>query len=470
MGLDFRNPILMTDSYKLAHWMQYPPKTDGVYSYFEARTGAKYNHTLFFGLQYLLQEYLAGQVFDEYDMDDAERLITAHLGDAKLFNRAGWQHILDQHNGYLPLRIKAVPEGLVVPTNNVLMTVENTDPEVPWLTNYVETLLTHVWYPSTVATVSWHVKQDIKRYLKMTSSEGAIPDFMLHDFGYRGATGEEAAAIGGLAHLVNFKGTDTLAAMQLAVEHYGADYSDLAFSVPATEHSVMTAEGRDGELDVLDRLIDTYPTGILSVVADSYNIYDFVKAVCARSDVIKARDGVLVVRPDSTTDRHPTPQGLTEWIVNELAHSFGSTVVRGDEWQDFRTLDPHVRVLWGDGIGPEGIEAILHTLKVGGWSAENMVFGMGGGLLQKVNRDTQRFAFKSSAQKLAGEPWRDIRKEPLDASKTSKGGRLQLINNGGTLQTVRDQGLPDDLLQTVFENGEVVAPTTLAEVRERADI
>lgn len=468
------NLLLMTDSYKLTHWDQYPPGTTGVFSYFESRNGAQWDRTLFFGLQYLIKRYLEGEVVSLDKIDEAEDLVQFHLGDKNLFNRASWEHIFYMHDGRLPLIIKAVPEGTVVPVSNALMTVENTDPACYWLTNYIETLLTHVWYPSTVATLSWHVKQNLARYLKTTGSDGAMGglDFMLHDFGYRGATSEEAAALGGAAHLVNFKGTDTIAAVRLAHEYYGAEYDDLAFSVPATEHSIMTARGPLFETVVLDQLLENYPSGILSVVSDSYDIYNFVEEICRRRDQIMARDGVFVVRPDSVTAEHQTPAALTAWIVRRLAETFGSEVVRSDlDYVHYRSLDPHVRVLWGDGIGPDGINDILATLKVGGWSAENMVFGMGGGLLQKVNRDTQRFAFKSSSQRIGNEAWHDVRKEPLDKSKASKGGRLKLVHSrnasGWSTERESESGALNRL-QEVFNSGVSLNEATFAQIRERS--
>jgi nicotinamide phosphoribosyltransferase len=261
--------------------------------------------------------------------------------------------------------------------------VENTDPSAYWLTNFVESLLTHVWYPSTVATLSRHTKEVIAQFLKNTAdSQDGLP-FMLHDFGYRGASSDETAAIGGAAHLVNFMGTDTLPAMVLAHETYGADYESLAFSVPATEHSVMTALGSEGEYSIVHQLLQDHPTGILSVVADSYNIYRFVEEISndtwLRTEILE-RDGVFVVRPDSTTPRHPTPETLTEWIVTRLGEAFGTTT----NSKGFKVLDPHVRVLWGDGIDPHGIANILGRLQLAGYSAENMVFGMGGGLLSSA--------------------------------------------------------------------------------------
>lgn len=457
------NLLLHTDSYKVTHWNQYPPGTEGVYSYFESRIGATYDRTLFFGLQYLLQKRLLGQVVTPEKIDEAEALALAHFGTADLFNRAGWEYIVEHYDGHLPIRIRAVPEGTLVPVGNVIMTVENTDPNCYWLTNYIESLLTHVWYSSTVATLSWSVKEALKGFLERTSDNPEAIDFMLHDFGYRGATSDEAAAIGGAGHLVNFLGTDTLPAMSLLLEHYGADLASLAFSVPATEHSVMTARGKDGELDVLDQVLRLNPTGIVSVVADSYDIYAFTDAVVARKDEILAREGRFVLRPDSPTPTHPDPAELTVDLVKRLWGGFGGTI----NSKGFAVLDDHVRVLWGDGIDPKGIYRILEALANYGFSSENLVFGMGGGLLQKVNRDTQRFAFKCSAQKRDG-VWTPVQKNPLDVSKASKAGRLKLVRSDTDFETVTQDQPGMDLLLPIYENGLLLQTWTLAEIRERA--
>jgi nicotinamide phosphoribosyltransferase len=346
------------------------------------------------------------------------------------------------------------------------MTVENTSPEAYWLTNALESVLMHVWYPTTVATLSRRVKLMLKEKLLAAGSPLDGLDFMLHDFGYRGVSSHESAAIGGAAHLVNFKGTDTLPALTFAQREYGADLASLGFSVPATEHSVMTSLGRDGEQDIVNYLLRDHPSGILSVVADSYDIYTFVDDICIRSQEILTREGVFVIRPDSVTNEHPTPQLLVTWILERLWATFGGmTTPRG-----FRVLDPHVRVLWGDGIDPHGIEKIVNRAMLAGFSPENLVFGMGGGLLQKVNRDTERFAFKASA--MADENgWRSVRKEPLDLSKASKGGRLMLVKTMlNDYATIRDNINEVDQLRTVFEDGKLLNPQQFDGIRERASV
>jgi nicotinamide phosphoribosyltransferase len=462
-----KNIITKTDSYKLSHWKQYPTNTEGVYSYFESRVGAKYPYTVFFGLQYILQEFMEGQVVTPANLDYAKTLSQAHFG-RPMFNEAGWQHIIDKHDGKLPLRIKAVPEGTPVPVGNVTMTVENTDPECFWLTNALESLLTHVWYSSNVATISRIVKQDIAGFLNQWGDGvGPLP-FMLHDFGYRGASTDEAAAIGGAGHLVNFQGTDTLVAMELAVDYYNADLETLAFSVPATEHSVMTALGRKGEYNQALRIMRDNPTGIISEVADSYNIYDFVDQVGTTwRDEILARDGVFVIRPDSVTTSHRTPEALVVNILQTLDHHLYGFMQRNSKGK--RLLPPQIRVLWGDGLDPDQIHNILSNVVAYGYAPENIAtFGMGGGLLQKHDRDTQRNAFKSSSQKRDGE-WHDVWKDPVDSTKKSKRGRLALYRHDGEIKTVREQDAGwYNILDTVFENGVMTKYQTFDQVRANA--
>ena len=463
------NIITKTDSYKIGgHWNMYPNGTQGNFAYFESRLGAEFPFTVFFGLQYILKKNLVGQVVTREKIEQAAKLCKAHFGNNTAFNRKGWEYILEKHNGYLPIRIKSVAEGLKIPTNNVLMTVENTDDNCAWLTNLLESVLTHVWYSSTVATLSRNVKETIESYLKSTSENMGGLNFMLHDFGFRGVSSDESAEIGGAAHLVNFLGTDTVLAIQCIVDYYGGnkDYSGIAYSVPATEHSIMTALGKDGELQIVANLLWEYPTGILSVVADSYDIYNFVDVIVGKTfkNEILKRDGVFVVRPDSCDPTHPTPESLMVWIMDSLWESFGGLINN----KGFKVINPKVRVLWGDGIDRIGIEKILKDVTKAGFSVENIAtFGMGGGLLQKINRDTQRFAFKSSAQKRDG-VWHDIQKQPKDTTKASKKGKLKLINNNGVLQTVSENADGEDVLQVVFENGFLIKEYTFDEVRANA--
>ena len=460
-----KNICLTTDSYKLNHWNQYPAGTEKVYSYFECRKGAKFAETPFFGLQFIIKNHLEGVVVTREKIENAARLCKAHFGSEKYFNREGWEYILNSHGGKLPVVIKAVEEGTVVPINNVLMTIENTDNKCFWLTNFLETILSQVWYPITVASLSREVKVTFNEYFTLTS-DGGLLNFGLHDFGFRGASSWESAGIGGAAHLINFLGTDTVVAMEVAVNYYNADLNGLAFSVAATEHSVMTALGKNGEEQVVENLLNEYPTGILSVVSDSYDIYNFVDNIVGNKfkDRILARDGVFVVRPDSITPNHPTPEAEMVWIMHNLWDNFGGTVNN----KGYCVINPKVRVLWGDGIDIEGIKKILYAVTKAGFATENIAcFGMGGGLLQKVNRDTQRCAFKCSAQYRDGQ-WYDIQKNPKDVSKASKKGKLKLIKVDGEFETVGENDPGEDYLKVVFTNGVLVKEIDFDTVRKNA--
>ncbi len=455
----------MTDSYKLGHHNMQVNGVEIILSYFESRKGARFDTTVFFGLQRILKKYLVGHVVTREKIEEAALLSKVHMANDKIFNRAGWEYILSEFGGVLPVRIKAVREGSVVPVSNVLMTIENLGgPKTAFLVGHLEDLLTHVWYPSTVATLSRETKKIFKHYLDRTSDNPGGINFMLHDFGYRGVSSVESAGAGGNAHLVNFMGTDTIQAMIDAVNYYNASLEGLAYSVPATEHSIMTARGPDGECDVIGQLLEQYPTGILSVVCDSYDDERHVSKYLGEvhREAILARDGVFVVRPDSGD-----PEEVTIKLIDILGKKFGYT----KNSKGYRVLNPKVRLLWGDGIDIDGIRGILGMLMVNGWSAENMVFGMGGGLLQKVNRDTQRFAFKCCAQKQNG-AWVDIFKNPKEKSKASKRGRLALVKVGEEYKTISSLNLEDliDQLEVVYENGLLLRDQNFSEIRENAKL
>lgn len=462
--------IFKTDSYKLgAHWNMYPEGTESVYSYYEARKGSLFPRTTFIGLQYKLKKDFTKPITKE-DITEGEELAYGHFGNKTSFNSAGWNHILNKYGGYLPLSIKALPEGTSVPIENALFTVENIGgPETAFLTSYVESTLSHLYHPITMATLSQSIYDVTKPFIDRTSDVGGIIDFMLHDFGYRSYTGDDAASIGGLAALIRYKGTDTVMALKCAHDYYGAPYNEIGYSVPASEHSVMSALGRAGEKDILSNLLDKYPNGILSVVADTYDIYNFVtEFVCnVFKDRILARNGVFVVRPDSTTPFHTTKPLITLWIVEELYKKFGGYINK----KGFKVINDKVRVLYGDGLNKDAMVEIFAMLERFGYSASNIAtFGCGSGIVQKgIDRDVCRFAFKSSAQKRNGK-WYDVFKEPLDASKASKRGRFKVIFDDGIsdLKTVPWNDPREDRLIEVFRCGELKVSYTLEQVRKNS--
>jgi nicotinamide phosphoribosyltransferase len=460
-----KNLILNTDSYKVSMFKQYPAGTTGVYSYIESR-GGRYDRTVFFGLQAFIKEYLLVPI-TQADIDIADEILTAH---GEPFNRAGWQYILDKHNGYLPVVIRAVPEGTVVPVSNVLATIENTDPECFWLTTWLETaLLRAVWYPTTVATQSWKIKQVILDALEKTGDPSLI-NFKLHDFGARGVSSLESAGIGGASHLINFMGTDTISGVLFAREYYNAGVA--GFSIPAAEHSTITSWGREGEVDAYRNMLTQFakPGAILAVVSDSYDIYNAVDKLWGeelRQQVIDS-GATVVIRPDSGD-----PDVVCRQLIQKLDAKFGSTV----NSKGFKVLN-HVRLMQGDGINESTIRCILGSFQVYGYSADNIAFGMGGALLQILDRDTQRFAMKCSSAEINGK-WVDVMKDPVtDTGKRSKAGRVTLWTNSGdefasgvtapTGWTDKGIGGWTDALVEVFRDGKLVKEITFEQVRANA--
>ncbi|MBT2747063.1 MULTISPECIES: nicotinate phosphoribosyltransferase [unclassified Lysobacter] len=465
------NLLLNTDSYKASHWLQYPPGTDATFFYVESRGGV-HDRTVFFGLQAILKEYLAKPI-THADIDEARDLFAAH---GEPFNEAGWRYIVDHHGGLMPIRIRAVPEGTVVPTHQALVTIESTDPNAYWVPSYLETLLLRLWYPVTVATISWHAKQTIRQFLERTSDdpEGQLP-FKLHDFGARGVSSTESAAFGGAAHLVNFLGTDTVSGLLLARRYYHEPMA--GFSIPAAEHSTITSWGRDHEVGAYRNMLTQFgkPGAIVAVVSDSYDIFHAIRehwGKTLREEVI-ASGATLVVRPDSGD-----PVDVVHQCVTMLDEAFGHTV----NSKGYKVLN-HVRVIQGDGINPTSIRAILERITSYGYATDNLAFGMGGALLQRLDRDTQKFALKCSAARVNGE-WIDVYKDPVtDKGKSSKRGRMTLLRHreyghfktvpvppeaASLEEAVKPLGF-DDAMVTVWEDGRIVNDWTFAQVRELAD-
>lgn len=451
-----KNILLNTDSYKVSMFKQYPTGTTGVYSYIESR-GGRYDKTVMFGLQAFIKEYLCDPI-TQADIDLADQILSAH---GEPFNREGWEYILSVHKGFLPVTIRAVPEGSVVPVKNVLATIENTDPECFWLTTYLETaLLRAVWYGTTVATQSWHIKQVIKDYLEKTGDPSTI-DFKLHDFGARGVSSMESAGIGGAAHLVNFMGTDTISGVLYAREFYNAGIA--GFSIPAAEHSTITSWGRDNEVKAYENMVKQFGRAgsILAVVSDSYDIFNAASKLWGEDlrDAVVASGATVVIRPDSGD-----PVEVNRRLVKILGEKFGYTT----NDKGFKVLN-NVRLIQGDGINQQMVDMILRMFMADGWSADNIAFGMGGALLQGIDRDTQKFAMKCSSAKING-TWVNVQKDPVtDSGKKSKAGRVTLYQNrdGSYYSGVEDWMQP--ALDEVYRDGKLITEYTFDQVRANSN-
>lgn len=466
---NLNNLILNADSYKTSHWVQYPPDSLYLSSYVEARRGDY--PVVFFGLQAFIKEYLSHPITTN-DIDEAETIISNH---GLTFNRKGWEKLVSKHGGLLPIRIQAIAEGSMVPVSNVVCQVVNTDPEFYWLPSYIETaLLRAIWYPSTVASVSKHCKIIIQQALAKSADNCDSLTFKLHDFGARGASSMETVALGSLAHLVNFSGTDSMSALVAASRWYGMETQMPAFSIPAAEHSTMTAWGREGEADAFANMIKQFAGEgkAFSVVSDSYDLWNAIDNIWG--DELKAQienmGGTLVIRPDSGD-----PCKVVREVLERLANKFGTQLNQ----KGYKVLPDCVRVIQGDGINANSIGKILDTIMAAGFSAENVTFGMGGGLLQQVNRDTMSWAMKASAicrgDSLDTAQWQDVFKDPITShSKRSKKGRLALVAtlaDQTDVKTIREDSLTEkdsNLLQDVFVNGKLLVDDTLSTIRERA--
>jgi nicotinamide phosphoribosyltransferase len=481
------NLVLASDGYKYSHPKFYGASMTKMISYLESR-GGKFSETLFYGLQIFLKTYLEGIAITKEEVDEAYEYLGTKLGvfgRDDVFDRSKFDYIVDKYDGKLPVSIKAVPEGTVVNTKNVLFTIESLDDNCAWLTNFLESLLLQVWYPITVATLSREVRKIVtKAFDKSTSyDEGLIDflvDFVLNDFGFRGVSSVQSAKIGGSAHLVNFRGSDTVVASKLIRDIYNTD-TIYGLSIPATEHSIMTLKGEEGELELMKRVLTLYPTGIVACVSDSFNIF---KACSEKwgtelKDLILSRPSEpgnqLVIRPDSGHVINTLKE-----IFSILFDKFGYTTNE----KGYKVLPPQIRVIQGDGVNLESIIEIYDMLDEMKISPENMALGMGGKLLQSdITRDTNNFATKACFAILDGEE-KNVNKSPteMDADghitksfKKSKQGKLKLVkNDDGTYRTVTsmdaDFDTVKDELVEVFRMGDILVDYNFEDIRERAKI
>lgn len=465
------NTLLATDVYKMGHMEQYAPGTDYVYSYLCARSDRYYPECVFFGLQYYLTEYLS-QPITRSHVDEFLTVRTQILG------RDPTTEVVSKLNalvdlGYWPLEVRALPEGTLVPVKNALLTVASTHREFPWAVGFVESMLLKVWYPTTVATNSYTYRKVVDEYCDRTG-EGAR-DFMVHDFGYRSDSSEESAAVSGAAHLLSFCGSDTVPALPFIQKYYGPAPFGTMLSVPASEHSVMCSYGSDNERVAFHRLLDLYPTGFVSIVSDTYDIW----RVCTeylpelRTQIMN-RDGRVVIRPDSGNPpdiicgdplaQEGTPASLG--VLRLLDSVFGSTV----NDKGFKVLDNHIGLIYGDGMYLSRYDDTLARMERMGYAASNLVIGCGG-ILRQGTRDTLGMALKATQVEIYGEP-RSILKAPVtDLGKRSHTGFLQVYRDTDGIIRTKDQvpyqvASEQSLLKPVFRDGVVLSPLTFTQVRQ----
>lgn len=522
-----KNLLLMTDVYKLGHLRMYKPGTTKVYSYLCARSTKKEAKALFFGLQPYLK--LLEQGVTKEDAQEFFQYFVEILGTPVPTDIETKINELVEL-GYIPLEIKAVPEGTYLDNRNVLATVTNTDPRFYWVVGFFESLLLKVWNTTSVATLSHKFKKLVTKYTKETSDSDFLLPFLVHDFGYRGVSSEETAELSGAAHLVNFCGTDTIPAVKFMKNNYAGE-GLIGASVPASEHSIHCSFGptEQDELDYINNMMDLNPTGIVSVVSDAYDYFRMLTVTLPKvKEKILARDGKYVVRPDSG-DPMKILCGTIETVfdikdyVNEYVRKNGSikdiplleyqdepgtyyktvlvqdnknlyidyeiTTATPEQKGTFRLMDelfgstinskgykelnPKIGVIYGDGMYYERFNTILDKMKEMGYANTNLVIGIGGLLLQQHNRDDLGFAFKATYAEINGVATELYKDPATDPGKRSHKGLMKLVKdiNGNytTVDQITESEEKQGELQQVFLNGKITKLQTLAEIRERAN-
>ena len=482
-------PVLLKDGYKVGHKFQYPAGTTLVYSNLTPRKSRNEDikDIVFFGLQYFIKEYLIRQFNENFFQRDKtevlniyKRRIENYLGKDSIT----YDHIAALHNlGYLPLQIKALPEGSLVPMRVPVLTIKNTVPEFFWLTNMLETVMSAVlWKPITSATTAFHYLKVFTEYATETvGDDHSFIPWQGHDFSFRGMSGVEDAVMSGAAHLLSFTGTDTIPAIDFLETYYNADCEKelIGGSVPATEHSVMCMGTKDSEISTFERLIcEIYPAGIVSIVSDTWDFWQVITSFLPQlKEKIIARNGKVVIRPDSgdpvkiiagdpdAAKDSPEFKGAIECMWE----TFGGTITA----KGYKLLDPHVGLIYGDSITPERQVEILEALKQKGFSSYNVVLGIGSFTYEYVTRDTFGFAMKATYGEVNGEG-RAIFKDPKtdDGTKKSAKGLIAIYKNKetGSFEYKDECSWEEEAqgeLKTVFLNGKITLDQTLSEIRER---
>jgi nicotinamide phosphoribosyltransferase len=482
------SPILLKDGYKVGHKFQYPEGTTLVYSNLTPRKSrnADMPEVVFFGLQYFIEEYLIRQFDTQFFAQPKDAVVAAYK--RRMDNYLGkdsvpTDHIAALHDlGYLPLQIKALPEGTLVPMRVPVLTIMNTKPEFFWLTNMLETVMSAIlWKPTTSATTAYHYLKVFTQYAAETvGADRSFIPWQGHDFSFRGMSGIEDALMSGAGHLLSFAGTDTIPAIDFLEEYYGANAEEelVGGSVPATEHSVMCMGTADGEIETFERLIsEVYPAGIVSIVSDTWDFWQVITDFLPQlKDRILARDGKVVIRPDSgdpvkivAGDPDATP-GSPEFkgAIECMWETFGGTVTE----RGYKLLDSHIGLIYGDGITMERQHAILDALKQKGFASYNVVLGLGSFTYEYTTRDQYGFAMKATYGEVGGEG-REIFKSPKtdDGTKLSAKGLLRVTRNIEGRLELKDQCTWEEEaqgeLKPVFLDGKLLVTQTLREIRAR---
>lgn len=489
------NPLFLTDGYKTGHHMQYPKGTTLVYSNFTPRSN-KYapkgcDKVVSFGQQ-LIMKQLHNTFENEFFSRPKEEVCGEMKRELSLYLNTDYDvsHFEALHDlGYLPISVKIIEEGELVPIKVPILTIYNTHPDFYWITNYLETIISNLlWKPVTSSTIAHQYRKVLTKWMEKTDKERAwFIDWQGHDFSMRGMDSVDAVISSGLGHLTSFSGTDSLPSIYGARKYYGEE-GFVGGSVNATEHSVMCAGTKDDEIGTFRNLMKTYPTGILSIVSDTWDLWKVcTEHVVTLKEEILARDGKVVIRPDSgdpvdilcgelipdsfrTTEdyesavEHPKDKGVIEllWDV------FGGTINE----QGYRVLDPHIGAIYGDSITIDRADEICRRLESKGFASTNVVLGIGSFTYQYNTRDTFGFAMKATYVEVNGEG-REIFKDPItdDGTKKSATGLLGVFLNGDDSLRLEDKLTWEQeelgILKTLYKDGKFYMDTTLTKIKEK---
>lgn len=478
------NPLLLTDGYKLDHKRQYPDKTTLVYSNWTPRRSRieSIDEVVFFGLQYFIKKYIIEDFETNFFARDKEEVLSKYARRINNYlgpNAVGQEHIAALHDlGYIPMAIKALPEGSSVPLRVPMCTMYNTLPEFFWLTNYFETLLSMtIWMPCNSATIARQYRKILDRFAEETSSITEFVDWQAHDFSMRGMAGLEAAVISGAGHLLSFTGTDTIPAIDFLETYYNAnsDTELVGGSVAATEHSVMSMGTNSGEEETFKRLIsEVYPNGIVSIVSDTWDLWKVLTEYLPNlKEEILTRDGKVVIRPDSGNPAdiicgNPAKDGPEgKGVIELLWDTFGGHVNE----KGYKELDSHIGAIYGDSITIQRATEICQRLKDKGFASTNVVLGIGSFTYQYNTRDTFGFAMKATYGEVDGEG-RSIYKDPVtdDGTKKSAKGLIKIIQKDGQYALIDEVTWDEERegeLREVFRDGKLLKDLKLQDIRDR---
>ena len=484
---------LLCDFYKVSHREQYPDKTEKVYSTWTPRATrlAGINYAVSAGQQLFIKEFLI-DYFNEnfFSLPKTEvvnqytRMIKYALG----VQNPDASHIAALHDlGYLPLSIKSLPEGTIVPLRVPIFTIENTDKRFFWVTNYIESLLScELWQISNSATIANEFRKRLDHYCDVTGGDPTFVQFQGHDFSFRGMGGLYSAMKSGMGHLLSFSGTDTIPAIEGSEIYYNANIEKelVGTSIPATEHSVMSANGTEDEYSVFKRIItEIYPNGPISIVCDTVDFWNVVGNVLPRlKGEIMAREGhpilnKVVVRPDSGDpeliicgDPNASTEIERKGLVEALWDTFGGTITS----KGFKSLDSHIGAIYGDAITLERATKISEQLIAKGFASTNVVYGIGSFTYQYNTRDSLGFAMKSTFAIVDGVD-RQIFKDPKtdNGIKKSQKGRVAVVDKAGVLTLVdhlySNDVIEGDLLEEIFRDGKLLVDDSLSNIRARLE-